>query len=134
MNTEMNIADLVCRLSDLKLELTETQLQAQEPLRDYVTNTSFPIDDRFEVWSEWCDKRDHGCVIHEADVPLIGKMVDDCEPNDYERYADYSWEHFLAAFTDKYDGDKMRERYGVTVDDVKELLIRENFGSYTHDW
>ena len=139
MHVGEQIACVVVRLSDLKLELAQTLEQSQEQLRDYVTNTNFPIEDRFEVWAEWCTKRVHGCVIHEADVPLLGRMREDDEPVYYERYQDYDWEHFLEAFIG-FDGIEdneaveMREKYGVTVDDVRELLIRENFGSFRMDW
>jgi hypothetical protein len=139
MHVEEQIACVVVRLSDLKLELAETLEQSQEQLRDYVTNTNFPVDDRFEVWSEWCKKRDHGCAIYEADVPLLGKMRENDEPGCYERYEDYDWEHFLEAFAgcdmiDDNEAVAMREKYSVTVDDVRELLIRENFGSFRMDW
>ena len=126
------------RLSDLKLELAQTLEQSQEQRRGYVTKKNFPVDDRFEVWSEWCKKRDHD-IICEVDVPLLGKMVEDEEPNYYERYQDYDWLFFLEAFVgcdmiDDNEAVAMREKYGVTVDDVRELLIRENFGSFRMDW
>ena len=139
MHIEEQIASVVVRLSDLKLELADTLEKAQEQLRDYVINTQFPIDDRFEVWAEWCQKREHGSVIHDRDVPLLGKMRENDEPICYDRFLDYDWEHFLEAFIgmdgiDDNEAVEMREKYSVTVDDVKELLIRENFGSFRMDW
>ena len=134
MSVEEQINSVVVRLSDLKLELASQLEKSQEQLRDYVTDTNFPVDDRFEVWAEWCQKKEHGCVIHEADVSLLGKMVDDEEPNYYERYMDYDWLHFLECFTVDYESYKMQEKYSVTVDDVRELLIEQNFGSFRMDW
>jgi len=135
MNSEEQIQQTVVRLSDLKLELAEQLEQAQSLLREYVVSKQYPIGDRFEVWSEWCKKKEIGWIIHETTMPLLGKLVDDNEPQYYDRYQDYDWRFFLEVFTtDDNEAAELRERYGVTVDDVKELLIEQNFGSYTHDW
>ncbi len=132
MSMEQNAGELVVSLSDLKAEYESHYLNAQKVLREYVVTTHYPIADRFEVWAEWCKKKEHG-FIHEADVPLLGRMREDEEPNYYERYQDYDWLFFLECFNDEYEGADMREKYGVTVDDVKELLIEQNFGSFTMD-
>jgi len=123
------------RLSDLMLEFHETKEQAQEILREYVVTTHYPIADRFEVWAEWCEKEDHRWKINEADVPFFGKIVNDDEV-DYEffRHEVYNWLFFLEMFDDTNEGAGMREWYEVTSDDVKELLIKHNFGSFRMDW
>ena len=128
---EEQIQLAVVRLSDLKLELAEQLEQYQGLLREYVVSKQYPLDDRFETWADWCDKTHHGCVINEADVPLLGKLVEDGNPTDYDRYVEYDWLHFLECFQEDYDD--LCEQYGVTVDDVKELLIKHNFGSFRMD-
>lgn len=122
------VGELVVRLSALRAEYESQCQDAQETLREYVTS-HHPIVDRFEVWSEWCKKKDYGCVIDENDVPLFGKIVrDDIES--FDRYENYDWLYFLELFNET----NMRERYIVTSDDVRELLIKHNFGSFTMDW
>jgi hypothetical protein len=132
--TGMNIGELVCRLSDLRAEYQGLYGQSQQYLRDYVTARQFPVDDRFEVWAGWCEKEYHSCTINEADVPLFGKMVDDEEPIRYERYEEVDWLTFLECFDDNTnEAIEMREKYSVTVDEVKETLIQTNFGSFKVD-
>ncbi len=131
---EETVSILVTRLSDLKHELSEQMEQAQDIFRDYVVSKQYPIDDRFEVWVEWCEKENHSWVINEVDVPFIGKIVWDDEVNfEFYLHEKYDWLYFLELFDD-IQGAEMRERYKVTLDDVKELLIETNFGSYIHDW
>jgi hypothetical protein len=130
MSIEEQIGNIVVRLSDLKLELADQLEQSQEELREYVTNTNFPIADRFEVWTEWCNKKRHRFTIHEVDVPLFGKMVENHEPYDYCQSQEYDWLYFQEAFEDP----DLREQYGVTPEDVMERLIETNFGSFIMDW
>jgi hypothetical protein len=118
------------RLSDLKLELAGEIEDAQTCFRIFVTDKQHPLEDRFEVWTQWCEKKDHRCVINASDVPLIGQMVQDREPGDYFRHEVFDWSYFLEALEEP----EMREKYSVTTDDVKELLIKHNFGSFRMDW
>ena len=135
MSMEQRVGELVVRLSDLKREFDSHHICAQEILREYVVTTHYPVADRFEVWAEWCKKKEHGWIINEVDVPFFGKIVRDDE-NDYEfsQYEVYDWLFFLEIFDDTNEGADMRERYGVTSDDVRELLIKHNFGSFRMDW
>ena len=121
-------------LDNMKRALAITIEDAQEPLRAFVIDKEFPLEHRFEAWAEWCDKTHHGWVIHEDDVPLFGKMVDDGEPFGYERYEERDWLFFLEIFTDGIESEHYMKKYGVTVDDVKELLIEQNFGSFRMNW
>jgi len=132
---EMNIGDLVCRLSDLKLELAQAVEHAQEPLRDYVVSTQYPIEDRFEVWAEWCEKKHHDFKITRADVPVFGQMVEENEPVDYFRHEVFDWKFFLEVLTDDSDeAALLRQKYNVTKTDVMGRLIATNFGSFRMDW
>lgn len=103
------------------------QKQKQPTLRQYVTDKSFPLDERFQVWVAYCDKEYHGCVIHKGEFGLIGAMVDDCWPTDYERYCTYTWEGFLDWIKDEPDVYLNEEKF-------KEMLIETNFGSFVMDW
>lgn len=135
MSMEQDVGNLIVSLSDLRTEYESHYIGAQKILREYVVTTHYPIADRFEVWAEWCMKEEHSWVIHEADVPFFGKIVNDpelCE--NFFRYEEYDWLFFLEMFNDTNEGADMRERYGVTSDDVRELLIKHNFGSFKMDW
>ena len=128
---QQTIHVLLGGIRSLRKNLQENLAAAQSSLRDYVLNKDFPLEDRFEVWAEFCDKTHHSCVIHASDVELIGEMVEDCEPIDYDRGVVYTWDHFYDALEE--DGDR-REKYAVTMEEVQELLIETNFGSFTNDW
>jgi len=118
-------------LTDLKTRLETAEKVAAPLLRQYVTDKSFPIDERFDVWKKWCKKKVHGWSICGTEVPLFGQLVEDCT-FDFDRYVDYDWKYFFERFEDTYW--KLQEKYDVTMDDVKEALIETNFGSFTHDW
>ena len=136
MGTEEQIGNIVVRLSEMRYDYQTLLVDSQADLRGYVTNKSFPLEDRFEVWAEWCEKEHHDCQINEVDVPLFGAVVtEDIESIEFgchpDRGCTYDWNHFLEGFEEDPD---CRERFKVTVDDVKEMLIKTNFGGYTYDW
>jgi hypothetical protein len=95
--------------------------QVQQTLRQYVTDKSFPIEDRFRVWSKYCEKEHETWVIHRGEFGIIGDMVADCEPYEYIRGKTYTWDWFY----DNIDSD---------VKDFEETLIETNFGSFVNDW
>ena len=119
-------------LDGLKTEYDNYRKRAQTNLRAYVTDKSYPLDERFEVWTKWCKKKVHDWVIGAEEVPLFGKVVEDHGCDLFDRYVDYGWRHFLHLFKDTYD--TLQEKHDVTMDDVKEALIETNFGSFTMDW
>jgi hypothetical protein len=136
MGTEEHVGNIMVRLSDLRYDMETLLLDSQEELRGYVTNKSFPLEDRFEIWAQWCVKIHHDFRINASDVPLFGAVVDeDVESTEFgctpDRYCVYGWEHFLESFEE--DPDRC-DRFKVTVGDVKEMLIETNFKGYTHDW
>lgn len=118
----------------------QLQEDSQEQLLAYVRNPSNgTLDHRFGIWVAFVQKNKHGGVIHERDVPVIGKWVDNCNPSDYDRYRHYDWEYFLDAFADalldpENDWNNWATDTGLTEDQFKELLIRENFGDFINDW
>jgi hypothetical protein len=132
MRTDEQTEFLVTRLFAMKHEYWAEYAAAQDRLRAYVTNKDYPLDDRFEVWADWCEKEHHDWLIHEADVPLFGAVVENDDTPSYpDRYVVYSWEDFLEMFQDDVE---LCEAYKVSIDDVKEMLIKTNFKGYTHDW
>lgn len=122
-------------LDSLKKAFAAAKQTAQAPLQVFVTNKEYPLDDRFEVWSEWCIKKYHPWIIHEADVPFFGKLVDDEVIFDPDRGTEFDWLYFLELFSeDTNEARELCEQYSVTPDEVKELLIEINFGSFRMDW
>jgi hypothetical protein len=100
----------------------------QPALREYVTDTSLPLAERFEVWKQFCDKKKAPWVIHKGEYGKIGEWVDACLPYDYERYQVYDWVFFLNFVHDEPEDAAMTE------DQFKEMLIDTNFGSFRMDW
>lgn len=128
---ERNVFITVENLRKLKAALESGLEEAQDRFREYVTNKSFDLKNRFAVWSEFCGKKKFG-HINEADAPLFGKMVDDWEPFPFERYETHDWEFFLDCFMDDTnEAHELCEKYNVTLEDVMEMLIETNFGSTT---
>jgi hypothetical protein len=125
----------IIRMADLKQELASRLEAAQTMLFGYVNCRVYPIKERFEVWAEWCEKRhyDRGNL---TDIPFFQRMVSLDVPYEFYRYEKFDWLFFLEQFSE--DGQpkaaKYREQFGVTSDDVRELIIKHNFGSFTMDW
>lgn len=100
--------------------------KVQPTLRQYVTDKSFPLDERFLVWEAYCDKEHRDCAPARGEFGIVGNLVCDCIPYDYERYRTYGWEDFI-----EYAED---DEVGMTVEQFKEILIETNFGSFVMDW
>ena len=130
---EKQIQETVIRLADLKLELSSRLEAAHNMLRKYVTSKEYSIQDRFEVWTEWCEKKDYDCM--NLKIPLFQKMVSVGKPFAFHRHEKFDWLFFLEVFSDDDSiAAKYREQFGVTSDDVKELIIKHNFGTFRMDW
>lgn len=106
-------------------------LDSQPALRRYVMDKSFPLEERFLIWANHCKKNEGGWYPDASEFGIIGKMVNACDPMDYDRYATYDWDWFLDYIQDDED---LATKYGVTVDEFKEQLIETNFGSFVMDW
>jgi hypothetical protein len=102
------------------------QKESQPKLREFVTDKSVPLDERFRVWSTWCEKKDDGWIPARGDFGIIGNLVRDGIPYDYDRHRVYTWEDFLSYAED--------DEVSMSVEQFKELLIETNFGSFTMDW
>ena len=81
---------------------------AQPTLRMYVLNKSIPLETRFTVWMQHCDKR----VNRNADIDFVTKMF---AAGKVVPFIVLTYNGILAYYQD----DNI----------VKELLIEENFGS-----
>jgi len=104
------------------------RVQVQLVLRRYVTDKSLPLDERFPIWELYCDKKDRDLILSKGEFGIIGDMVRDRKPYDYERGRIYTWDDFLDYIQDE------PEEFSVTVEQFKEMLIETNFGSFVMDW
>jgi len=100
--------------------------KVQPTLREYVTDKSIPLDERFPIWTAYCNKEERSFIVARGDFGIIGDLVRDCEPYDYERGCTYTWEDFLEYAID--------EEIDIPVEQFKEMLIETNFGSFEMDW
>lgn len=130
----LNAKELIEKLDYWKKELEGKY--TQEILRKFVTNKNNPLDERFRVWSNYCSKEEKGFLIHKGEFGVIGEMVDECWPYEYDRYRTYDYEDFLFHVEDhnNYPDDNPIEIKIPTVNEFKELLIQTNFGSFVYDW
>lgn len=133
----MSNIDVIKQLDCNKKFLHEKDIQ--EELRIFVTNKNNPLDERFRVWSEHCDKKEEQWVIHKGQYGVIGHMVDTCWPIEYDKDRIYTFDDFIGYVEDYYeDGeDEYNKPDGFkipSVDELKEMIIETNFGSFVMDW
>lgn len=100
--------------------------KVQPALRQYVTDKSFSLDERFLIWEAYCDKEHRDYGLARGQFGIIGDLVRACKPDDYQRYCTYTWQDFLSYAED--------DEVGITVEQFKEMLIETNFGSFVMDW
>ncbi len=115
-------------------EARQLLIDSQETLLEFCRDTKADsLEKRFHVWKHYVTKEKHPWVIHESDVPIVGKMVDDQWPYEYDRHRTYDWDWFLDHHSHavNYAEDPW---CSITHDEFKELLMRENFGSFVFDW
>lgn len=105
----------------------------------------YTLNQRFEIWSKYVIKKEEPCVIDASQYPIIGQMVDDCFPYDYDKYRTYDWEYFLFNAVDNFEDHqdpevwdsgyhKPRFTTQESIDALKEEMITLNFGSFEMDW
>jgi len=104
------------------------QKKVQPTLRRYVIDKSYPLDARFQVWKDYCDKEERSSILARGDFGQFGDWVRDGYPDTYERGRVYTWKDFLEFAEDDYDG------FTLPVDELMEMLIETNFGSFVMDW
>ena len=123
------------RLDTLRIEHDRVKADLQMIFRKFVTDKQFPIADRFRTWSKHCIKEHSSVAVRDGDFGLIGELATE-EEGFFRRGVIYTWEYFLDIVTDhneypyEYDGNYQ----DVTVDDIKEVLIDVNFGSFTEEF
>lgn len=126
-----DIHELILRLRARTASLSDFRLSMQPALRTFVVNKDFSLDERFHAWETCCDKIDHDRV-GEGEVAPIGDWVE-ADLDRYQRGVDYDWGYFLDLANDPPTNPD-EEIPTVTVDEFKEILIAENFGSMCFDW
>lgn len=132
----MDINLTISELRVLAQTLRTRRAEAQEQLRAYVTNKGIPLEDRFQVWVDLCDKKNHE-RLDAGDISPIGDWVEaDLETGQYQRGVDYDWDHFLDLVQEHHDVPEFSELEGdvPSIDEFKEFLIAENFGTMCYDW
>lgn len=116
---------------------------SQQRLRKYVTDKKYPLEDRFRIWSEYCEKEHQRWIINESEFGCLGKIIDDqalfadywCE----NRYRTYTWQNFWEKIQEYFTGDKWAKnedalQYVSSLEEFQETLINTNFGSFVYDW
>ncbi len=126
---------LESKLDNLKLEHDRTTADLQMIFRKFVTDKQFPIDNRFQTWSRHCTKEHSDVAVRDGDFGLIGELASESD-GFFRKDVVYTWECFLDLVTDmnEYPDEYAGNYQDVTVDDIKEALIAENFGSFKEDF
>ncbi len=125
-------------LAKLKCEYNRQRESFQYQLRRYVTDTQYSLARRFMVWATYCDKDTHDSCLHTGDFGLIGDWMHyQALEDDLRRGVVYTWRDLLEEIVDRNENEY--EKYGnpienLTVEEFKEILIKQNFGHFTHDW
>ncbi len=104
-----------------------------------------PLERRFEVWSEVCDKKDWSVTPRMDDIPLVGEAIArGLFWGAFKSMAVYTWKDMLEFIEIQIEevadeGDDEGDEYGAAfyrilkIDDVKEAMIAANFGSFKVD-
>lgn len=105
----------------------------QPTIRSFVTNKDFPLDERYRVWSEYVEKTTDTWIAK----GIIGEYLGDkCADGDIDKYKLVDYDDILNYFS--YDVEQLEENeehsYFGSLEELKELLIEENFGSCEIDW
>lgn len=142
--THNKIKGIVTRIRlDREFERSD---DTQKALRQYVLDKTLSLEERFDIWKDCCIKIDSPWVIHKDKFGFIGAMVDSQFPCEYDKYREYTWEYFFECVKDAIeDAEENDDDYGrkalikaigkdITLDELKECLIKTNFGSFVMDW
>lgn len=138
----LETGETIAKLRSLKEKLQTLRDTSQVLLFRYVRDKDFPLEERFQVWVDFCDKKNHD-RLDTGEVSPIGDWVEaGVESGWLNRGADYNWSFFLDSLTDHLDdveaGRSTSPEFDIpqkpTIDKFKEILIAENFGSMCYDW
>lgn len=104
----------------------------QGTLRDYVTDKTYPLEDRFEVWSKYCEKDHKTWIVSEDQFGYVGKHVNKYKRENvfYQRYKKYTYLDYLDMYCDEEDNGSGVKSF----EDLQENLIETNFGYFILDW
>lgn len=100
--------------------------EVQPILREFVTDKTYPLEERAQVWVSHCTKENREWMIYAGEFGPIGDFVED-HPDIFDRGVSYDWEYFLNIR--EYDPD-----FNMSREDCLEMLIATNFGSFRYDW
>ncbi len=112
-----------------RLEGTAQYYADSQPiLREYVTDRTYPLEERFRVWVAHCDKDKRLWTPRRGEFGPIGEFVYK-HPDEFDRGGDYNWSYFLDSYNDQNP-----PVFDMSKEEFMEMLMETNFGSFVFDW
>lgn len=120
-------------------ENEEYKLSVQSKLRSFILDKSNPLDKRFDIWSEYCEK-DHSCYLPHGEIGKLIRTI--CLYDDLyvERRQTLTYDDMLDKIYDEEDNDgnlvisNKNLSHFPSYNEFRELLIEDNLGSFNYDW
>ena len=138
---------MITEIEELQADIDQLKNEQKALVLKVVADTErYTLDQRFKVWSECAIKKDEPWIIHAAKYPIIGQMVDDCFPYEYDKHKTYDWRWFLETAIDNFEEHQdpdfpsdeqdrdVRFPTQESIDALKEEMMTLNFGSFEMDW
>lgn len=120
-------------------ENEEYKLSVQDKLRSFVLDKSNSLDKRFEIWSQYCEKKG----LYSLPFGKIGELLDTISLYDdlyIERCQTLTYHDMLEKIYNEEDDDgnlvisNESLSHFPSYDEFRELLIEDNLGSFNYDW
>lgn len=105
----------------------QTIKNLQPTIRAFVTNKDFPLEERFRVWESYCDKDN-------SDIPnsIADKISESWALSYLFNIRDLHYSELIethTGYSTPAELEAIIEAFG-SYDELRELLIQTNFGSY----
>ncbi len=117
------IKQIVARLGGT----TQYYTDSQPILRAYVTDRTYPLEERFQVWVTHCAKEKRNGVPRRNEFGPIGEFVYK-HPEEFDLDEGYDWSYFLDSYND-YN----LPIFDMSKEEFMEMLMETNFGSFVFD-
>lgn len=105
----------------------------QPTIRAFVTNKDFPLEERYRVWSEYAEKESQCYIVGGLIGEYLGEM---CAYAYIDRYSTIGYDDLVTMISDdfsKLEEDEVHICFE-SVEQLKEELIKTNYGSCEIDW